>query len=167
MLIFESLIQINFFLSLQKLNSSFLRKQRPCMLHIIAHAVSCGRYKKRSSSLRCWGLYGWSHVKLIAHNAQLCSVLSNKSREPFVCLDHHRCCTLHGMPGQGLIFCWLINHHKKGSKLHTTLVVNPITRRSDCQMASVWDRDDEYRPAAERQKPVLPTRRLQHPEYAA
>lgn len=109
----------------------------------------------KSTSISCLETGGWGHVKLIAYNVQLCSVLSNKGREPFVCLDHHRCCTLHGMPGQGLIFCWLINHHKEGSKLHTTLVVNLITRRSDCQMASVWGRDDKYWPAAERQGPVL------------
>lgn len=114
-----------------------------------------GELHIKAPPLVAGGLCGWSHVKLIASNVQLCSVLSNKGREPFVCLDHHRCCTLHGMPGQGLIFCWLINHRKEGSKLHTTLVVNLITRRSDCQMASVWDRDDKYWPAAERQRPVL------------
>lgn len=59
------------------------------------------------------------------------------------------------MPGQGLIFCRLINHRKEGSKLHTTLVVNLVTHRSDCQMASVRDRDDKYQPAAERQELVL------------
>lgn len=132
----------------------FSQKLTTHTFNAAAHAVSCGCNIKYSS-ISCRGLCGWSHVKLIAYNVQLCSVLSNKDREPFVCLDHHRCCTLHGMPGQGLIFCRLINHHKEGSKLHTTLVVNLVTRRSDCQMASVWDRDDKYRPAAERQRPVL------------
>lgn len=131
----------------------FPQKLTTYTFYIAAHAVSWMLHK--SSSISCWGLCGWSHVKLIAYNVQLCSVLSNKDREPFVCLDHHRCCTLHGMPGQGLIFCWLINHQKEGSKLHTTLVVNLITRRSDCQMASVWGQDDKYQPAAERQGPVL------------
>lgn len=101
-------------------------------------------------------------VKLIAYNVQLRSVLSNKAGRPFVCLDHHRCCTLHGMPGQGLIFRRLINHHKEGSKLHTTLVVNLVTRRSDCQMASERERDDKYWPAAERQGPGPGERRLEH-----
>lgn len=135
-------------------NRSFLTKTDNAW---ILCCSSCGFLwiQHKSSSISCWGLCGWSHVKLIAYNVQLRSVLSNKAGQPFVCLDHHRCCTLHGMPGQGLIFCRLINHHKEGSKLHTTLVVNLITRRSDCQMALVWDRDDKYWPAAERQALVL------------
>lgn len=127
-----------------------------------AQADPCG-YNNKKLSISHWGRCGRRHVKLIASYVQLCSVLSNNAGQPFVCLDHHRCCTLHGMPGQGLIFCRLINHHKEGSKLHTTLVVNLITHRYDCQMVSVWDQDDKYRPAAERQGLVLGRKGLSAP----
>lgn len=127
------------------------------MFTFISYCSSCSFLwlQHKSSSISCWGLCGWSLVKLIAHNVQIYSVLSNNAREPFVCLDHHRCCALHGMLGQGLISSRLINHPKKCSKLHTTLAVNLITHRSHCQMAWMWDQDDKYRPAAERQRLVL------------
>lgn len=81
--------------------------------------------------------FGTLQMKRCKINYSVCSaciIFTNKGKTPFVCLDHHRCSTLHALRGKG---ARLINHHEGGSKLHATLVVNLVTRWSHCQIAEV------------------------------